>query len=60
MEDDFKNKIKALVLISEMTNSVIIHFDGFDDLDDATDFSNYMIDELGIRPFQYTLNKTIH
>ena len=43
-----------------MTNSVIIHFDGFDDLDDATDFSNYMIDELGIRPFQYTLNKTIH
>ena len=60
MEDDFKTKIKALVLISEMTNSVIIHFDGFDDLDDATDFCNYMIDELGIIPFHYTLNKTIH
>ena len=30
MDNDLKNKIKALVLISEMTNSVIIHFDGFD------------------------------
>tara|TARA_R100000231_G_scaffold30136_1_gene26628 strand:+ start:384 stop:596 length:213 start_codon:yes stop_codon:yes gene_type:complete len=59
----FKNekpKINALVVISELTNSVIIHFDGFNDLNEAHDFSNYMIEELGINPLQYTLNKTIH
>ena len=59
----FKNekpKINALVVISELTNSFIIHFDGFNDLNEAHDFSNYMIEELGINPLQYTLNKTIH
>ena len=59
----FKNekpKINALVVISELTNSVIIHFDGFNDLNEAHDFSNYMIEELAINPLQYTLNKTIH
>ena len=59
----FKNekpKINALVVISELTNSVIIHFDGFNNLNEAHDFSDYMIEELGINPLQYTLNKTIH
>ena len=55
-----KPKIHALVVISESTNSVIIHFDGFNDLDEAHDFSDYMIEELGINPLQYTLNRTIH
>ena len=35
-------------------------FDGFNDLNEAHDFSDYMIEELGINPLQYTLNRTIH
>tara|TARA_R100000773_G_C4138032_1_gene65799 strand:- start:64 stop:300 length:237 start_codon:yes stop_codon:yes gene_type:complete len=55
-----KSKIKAIVVISEATNSVIIHFDGFQDTLEAHDFSDYMIEQLGIKPLQYTMNKTIH
>ena len=55
-----KTKIKAIVVISEATNSVIIHFDGFEDTLEAHDFSDYMIEQLGIKPLQYTMNKTIH
>ena len=55
-----KSKIKAIVVISEATNSVIIHFDGFQYTLEAHDFSDFMIEQLGIKPLQYTMNKTIH
>ena len=48
-----KNKINALVVISESTESVIIHFDGFDDLHHAKHFSDFMLDELGINQLNY-------
>lgn len=55
-----KNKINALVVVSESTESVIIHFDGFDDLHHAKHFSDFMLDELGIEPLNYPDNRTIH
>ena len=55
-----KNKINALVVVSESTESVIIHFDGFDDLHHAKHFSDFMLDELGINQLNYLENTTIH
>ena len=60
MSKDYKNRINAIVVISENTNSVMIHFEGFEDFYEAKDFSEYMVDELGINTDYYNLSKTIH
>ena len=44
MFDDNKPKIYAIVLISEHNNSVSVHFEGFTDLQDAEDFSYYIME----------------
>jgi hypothetical protein len=54
------NKINALVVVSETNNSVVIHFDGFDDLTHAKYFSEFMLDELGINSLKFDENRTIH
>jgi len=60
MSDEYKNRINAIVVISENTNSVMIHFEGFEDFYEAKDFSEYMVEELGINTDYYNLSKTIH
>jgi hypothetical protein len=60
MSKDYKNRINAIVVISENTNSVMIHFEGFEDFYEAKDFSEYMVEELGINTDYYNLSKTIH
>ena len=65
---DFLNKshISAIVLVSEKNKSVSIHFTGFENNNDAKDFSHFIMDELGIQsiePFnslQIPPNTTIH
>jgi len=60
MSDEYKNRINAIVVISESSNSVSIHFEGFEDYYEAKDFSEYMVDELGINTDYYNLSRTIH
>lgn len=60
MSDNYKNRINAIVVISESTNSVMIHFEGFEDYLEAKDFSEYMVEELGINTDYYNFSKTIH
>tara|TARA_A100001201_G_scaffold116231_1_gene99883 strand:+ start:368 stop:550 length:183 start_codon:yes stop_codon:yes gene_type:complete len=60
MFEKAKSRINALVVISEYNNSVIIHFDGFEDYDDAKQFSQYMTEQLGIDPLHIPSNRTIH
>jgi hypothetical protein len=60
MFDDYKSKIYAIVLISELNNSVSIHFEGFEDLEDAKDFSKHIMDELNIEDINNPKNYTIH
>ena len=60
MSDNYKNRINAIVVISESTNSVMIHFEGFEDYLEAKDFSEYMVEELGIITNDCNLSKTIH
>ena len=55
-----KSKIKAIVVISEATNSVSVHFEGFEDYEDAKDFSRYIGKELNIENLPFTENDTIH
>ncbi len=58
--ENYKSKIYAIVLISEKTNTVSVHFDGFEDAYDAKDFSNYLMEELNIEDLNNPKNHTIH
>ena len=55
-----KTIIKAFVVLSETNNTVLIHFDGFEDYEDAKDFSDYMINQLGIEKINVPFNRTLH
>lgn len=55
-----KTQVKAFVVISENTKSVLIHFDGFEDYDDAKEFSDYMVEQLGIEKIDLPFDRTIH
>ncbi len=46
-EDD-KKGYSAVIYIMESTNSVVVHFGGFNDLTECKYFSNHIIDDLGI------------
>ena len=50
----------GIVVVSEYNNSVIVHFGGFEDYEDAKDFSEYMTDQLGIKPLNIPPDTTIH
>ena len=53
-----KPKIYA-ILVSEMTNTVSVHFEGFSDYEDK-DFSRYIGKELNIENLPFPKNDTIH
>ena len=55
-----KPKIYAVILVSEMTNTVSVHFEGFSDYEDAKDFSRYIGRELNIENLPFPENDTIH
>jgi hypothetical protein len=46
-EDD-KKGYSAVIYIMESTNSVVVHFGGFNDLTECKYFSNHIMDDLGI------------
>ena len=54
-----KPKIYAVILVSEMTNTVSVHFEGFSDYEDAKDFSRYIGKELNIENLPFPDNTTI-
>lgn len=58
--NDKKTIIKAFVVLSETNNTVLIHFDGFEDYDDAKEFSDYMVEQLGIEKIDLPFDRTIH
>ena len=50
----------AVVYVMENTNSVLIHFGGFEDLLEAKTFSSHIMDELGIERLFVPRGVTIH
>ena len=50
----------AVVYVMENTNSVLIHFGGFEDILEAKTFSTHIMDELGIERLFVPRGVTIH
>ena len=50
----------AVVYVMENTNSVLIHFGGFEDILEAKTFSSHIMDELGIERLFVPKGVTIH
>jgi hypothetical protein len=55
-----KEKYKALVMVDELTNSVIVMFNGFEDYEDAWCFSQHITNELELDKIQLDKRMTVH
>lgn len=53
-------KYKALVMVDEITNSVIVMFNGFEDYDDAWCFSQHITEELELDKIPVEKPMTVH
>ena len=58
--DDKKIGYTAIVYVMESTNSVIVHFDGFNNLKECNKFSYQIMDDLGIEPLFKPQDITLH
>jgi hypothetical protein len=54
------SKYKALVLVDDMTNSVIVMFNGFEDYEDAWCFSQHITEELELDKIPVAKPMTVH
>ncbi len=46
--DDGKKGYSAVIYIMESSNSVVVHFGGFEDLSECRYFSSHIMEEFGI------------
>jgi hypothetical protein len=53
-------KYKALVMVDDMTNSVIVMFNGFEDYKDAWCFSQHITEELELDKIPVAKPMTVH
>lgn len=53
-------KYKAVVLVDDITNSVIVMFNGFEDYDDAWCFSQHITEELELDKIPVAKPMTVH
>jgi len=58
--DDKKLGYTAIVYVMESTNSVIVHFDGFNNLKECNRFSHQIMDDLGIETLFSKESQTLH
>ena len=58
--DDKKMGYTAIVYVMESTNSVIVHFDGFNNLKECNKFSHQIMDDLGIETLFSKESQTLH
>ena len=58
--DDKKLGYTAIVYVMESTNSVIVHFDGFNNLMECNRFSYQIMDDLGIETLFSKESQTLH
>ena len=50
----------AIVYVMESTNSVIVHFDGFNNIKECNKFSHQIMDDLGIEALFTPKDVTLH
>jgi predicted small integral membrane protein len=53
-------KYKALVMVDDVTNSVIVMFNGFEDYEDAWSFSQHITEELQLDKIPLDKRMTVH
>ena len=53
-------KYKALVMVDDVTNSVIVMFNGFEDYEDAWSFSQHITQELELDKIPLDKRMTVH
>jgi len=53
-------KYKALVMVDELTNSVVVMFNGFEDYEDAWSFSQHITEELELDKIPLDKRMTVH
>jgi hypothetical protein len=53
-------KYKALVMVDEVTNSVVVMFNGFEDYEDAWSFSQHITEELELDKIPVAKPLTVH
>jgi len=53
-------KYKALVMVDELTNSVVVMFNGFEDYEDAWCFSQHITEELQLDKIPLDKRMTVH
>ncbi len=53
-------KYKALVMVDEVTNSVVVMFNGFEDYEDAWCFSQHITEELQLDKIPLDKTMTVH
>ena len=58
--DDDKKGYSAIICIMESSNSVVVHFGGFDNLTECKYFSTHIMDDLGIESLMIPKGATVH
>ena len=58
--EDGKQGYSAVIYIMESTNSVVVHFGGFNDLTECRYFSHHLMDDLGIESLLVPRGVTVH
>ena len=57
---DGKKGYSAIIYVMESSNSVVVHFGGFDDITECKKFSHHLMDELGIESLLVPKGVTVH
>ena len=57
---DGKKGYSAIIYVMESSNSVVVHFGGFDDITECKMFSHHLMDDLGIESLLVPRGVTVH
>ncbi len=58
--EDNKKGYSAIIYVMESSNSVVVHFGGFNDLLECKKFSHHLMDDLGIESLMIPRGVTVH
>ena len=58
--EDNKKGYSAIIYVMESSNSVVVHFGGFDNITECKKFSHHLMDDLGIESLMIPRGVTVH
>ena len=57
---DGKKGYSAIIYVMESSNSVVVHFGGFNNITECKKFSHHLMDDLGIESLLVPKGVTVH